>query len=74
MTKTKEKKPESKEVISTEIKEVIAIENTVASFKHDESVKIIMLPISGTVKEETEFDVTGEMANILINKGFAKQK
>ncbi len=66
MAKNKENKPESKEVFASE--------KNVASYKHDESVKIIMLPISGSVKEETDFEVTGEMANILINKGFAKQK
>ena len=37
-------------------------------------VKIIMLASSKQVKEDTEKEVSGNIANILINKGFAKLK
>lgn len=46
----------------------------VSSIPEKEVVKIIMLASSKQVIEDTEKEVSGNIANILINKGFAKLK
>ena len=47
---------------------------SVSEIPSNEKVTIILLASSGQVKEDSEKVVGGELANILINKGFAKLK
>jgi len=47
---------------------------SVSEIPSNEKVTIILLAYSGQVKEDSEKVVGGELANILINKGFAKLK
>jgi len=46
----------------------------VSNIPSNEKVTIILLASSGQVKEDSEKLVGGELANVLINKGFAKLK
>mgnify|MGYP006055313255 FL=1 len=47
---------------------------SVSEIPSNEKVTIILLASSGQLKEDIEGVVGGELANILINKGFAKLK
>lgn len=47
---------------------------SVSEIHSNEKVTIILLASSGQVKEDSEKVVGGELANTLINKGFAKLK
>ena len=55
-------------------KEVKSIELEYSNISEKEVVTIILLASSKQVKEDTEKEVSGNIANILINKGFAKLK
>lgn len=47
---------------------------SVSEVPSNEKVTIILLASSGQVKEDSEKVVGGDLANTLINKGFAKLK
>lgn len=46
----------------------------VSTIESNDKVVVILLASSGQVKEDSEKTVGGHLANILINKGFAKLK
>jgi hypothetical protein len=69
----KVKEVKTVETIKTEVKnENVFVE--VLDLDDKKSFKIILLPISGMVKKETEKEVSGNVAKILIKKGFARLK
>jgi hypothetical protein len=78
---------QNKKAKATKIKEVKTIENVevnelktelipveVLDLDDKKEFKIILLPISGMVKKETEKEVGGNIAKVLIKKGFARLK
>lgn len=69
----KVKEVKTVETIKTEIvNENVNVE--VLDLDDKKSFKIILLPISGMVRKETEKEVSGNVAKILIKKGFARLK
>lgn len=63
-----------REIVKEEVNEPIIDKVIYEPLDEKKSYDVVLLPISKMVRVETEKKVSGNIANILIKKGFAKLK